>query len=191
MQAFKLTVVVHVLPSLDSIELVSAVGDFDNYVPIVSPSEASNRSVGDFDNSVPVNSPSDASNRSTWTDEQKANKIIAMSQRLDFDVRVSEEAHDSAEGWRPSRALGGSDVEIIDRKTPTQVMRLIMVNLAQECGYNASSKEKRNAIAESACRIVSYDHGFKKSPIASVVHEWISCVDKAMRTDTNNVLADR
>lgn len=43
--AFNLAVVVHVIPSLDSIELqVSTVGLLDNSAPVVSPSDASNRS---------------------------------------------------------------------------------------------------------------------------------------------------
>ena len=134
--------------------------------------------------------------RSGWTAERKANELIAVSRRLDFDVRLRDETHtNNAEGRRPSRASGGPDVELVDRKTPTQAMRLMMVYVANICGYSASSKAKRNAIAEAACRIVSYDHGLKKSQFGTKMDGWASWVEKAVwseeKTTTGNVLADR
>lgn len=105
--------------------------------------------------------------------------IIEQALNLDFDVRLNVEgAEDSSEKLRPARQPGGKDIELTDRKMPTQAMRLLIVLTAVELGYehntsrSKATSEKNDRIIAAACNMIFYDFGYKKSSKATNFTKW-------------------
>ena len=113
-----------------------------------------------------------------------------------YDIATTEMAKAEAldmqstteDGRRLPRMLGES-IDLTNKKTFTQTMRLLAIYTAFKWGYNHElDTKKKSNIANLACKLVAYDNGYRTYPKdRRTFRDWVNEVDGARLGDASGL----